>query len=93
MKSVLAAGNVSCAGCTPPHREVTDSVYHGSVVHEFLTSNWDTSIDRYRFGPAANEEFQNAQAADSKPAESFQNEAPGWNAYAVWHSRIRTDRA
>jgi hypothetical protein len=49
---------------------------------------FDASVEYSLALLAANEEFPHAQPPGSE-AELVQNEGMGWNAYDIWHSRIR----
>ena len=50
---------------------------------------FDASVDYPLALPAANEEFPRAPAPGSDGAELLRNDAIGWSAYDIWHSRIR----
>ncbi len=49
----------------------------------------DAHVDYALAGSAANEEFPRPTAATVSPAELPQAAHRGWNAYEIWHSRIR----
>jgi hypothetical protein len=51
---------------------------------------FDAGVDYPLVLVAPNEEFPRAQTSVSNPGEQVaRNKASGWNAYEIWHSRIR----
>ena len=50
---------------------------------------FDAHVDYALAGSAANEEFARPTAPIVSPAELPQAAHCGWNAYEIWHSRIR----
>jgi hypothetical protein len=49
----------------------------------------DAHVDYALAGSAANEEFPRPTVPIASPAELPQAAHFGWNAYEIWHSRIR----
>jgi hypothetical protein len=50
---------------------------------------FDAHVDYALAGSAANEEFPRPTVPIVSPAELPQAAHCGWNAYEIWHSRIR----
>jgi len=54
-------------------------------MHKLLDAEVDYSVVLV----AANEAFSDAQALESASAGRTRAQAKGWDAYEIWHSRIR----